>query len=41
LPIEIRSREDNRKKYGVPNIKILERKKGVRALIIFEIYQGS
>ena len=27
LPIEIRSREEKRKKYGVPDIKILEKKK--------------
>ena len=27
LPTEIRSREQNRKKYGVPDVKILERKK--------------
>jgi len=27
LPIEIRSREEKRKKYGVPDVKILERKK--------------
>jgi hypothetical protein len=27
LPTEIRSREENRKKYGVPDVKILERKK--------------
>jgi hypothetical protein len=29
LPTEIRSREENRKKYGVPYVKILERKKRV------------
>jgi hypothetical protein len=27
LPTEIRSREENRKKYGVPDVNILERKK--------------
>jgi hypothetical protein len=27
LPTEIRSREENGKKYGVPDVKILERKK--------------
>jgi hypothetical protein len=34
---EIRSGEENRKKYGVPDVKIPERKKRWRALIVFKI----
>jgi hypothetical protein len=38
---EIRSGEDNRKKYGVPDVKMSEREKGGRVLIVFEIDRGS
>jgi hypothetical protein len=38
---EIRSGEENRKEYGVPDVKMLERKKRGRVLIIFEIDRGS
>jgi hypothetical protein len=38
---EIRSGEENRKKYGVPDVKMSEKEKGERALIVFEIYRDS
>jgi len=40
LPTEIRSREENRKKYGVPDVKILERNKRWEGLNSFGNISG-